>query len=137
MTNHESNQEQETERLIAQNLLIMENEMVEVLLQESIGGNAGRLEIDGQKYPLACANGFVETATGLIMEFGNHIQPKTRKPVSAIKILVACDLKGKHKAIFFKIVKILYSADLSIDVRNPISRAGHAYNQKYNQLKDS
>lgn len=137
MTNHEPNPEQQMEELIAQNLTKMETEMIQVLLDESIGVNAGHTEIDGQKYSLACANGFAETATGLIMEFGNNIQPKTTKPASSIQILVACDMKGERTNMFFKIVKILYSAKIPMVARNAISRAGNAYNKKYNHAKDA
>jgi len=57
--------------IVAHNLTMLNNDMVELIVGESIGGNAGTVEINGIEYACAGANGIAESETGKITAFGN------------------------------------------------------------------
>lgn len=59
------------QKIVKHNLKMLFDDMEKLLLEESIGGNAGSIEIDGKKYPCAVANGYVSQTTGEIVVFGN------------------------------------------------------------------
>ena len=59
------------EAIVAGNLKKMQTEMVDLLLLESFGGNAGRYEIEGKTFPCAGANAHFNRLTGEIVAFGN------------------------------------------------------------------
>jgi hypothetical protein len=59
------------ETLVYENVRMMNNEMLEVLAAESLGGNAGDMETsENHVYICATANGYVDTE-GKIIVFGN------------------------------------------------------------------
>jgi hypothetical protein len=60
------------ERIVMQNLALMKKEMMHLLMNESIGGNAGTTTIDGQEYVCAGANGYANMETGEILYFENY-----------------------------------------------------------------
>lgn len=57
--------------VIAKNLDKIRKEMLVLLRKESMGGNAGTLEIGGIKFSAQGANGYADPETGEILAFGN------------------------------------------------------------------
>lgn len=49
----------------------MKTEMAELVLSESMGGNAGFIDVREKKYPCSGANGFFDPLSGEIKMFGN------------------------------------------------------------------
>ncbi len=57
--------------ILARNAEIIKSEMMRLLIEESIGGNAGSAVVNGRKYLCAAANGYADKETGRIITFGN------------------------------------------------------------------
>jgi len=75
--NHEKEEglyavEQADERIVFHNLKKLNEQMMDLLMSESIGGNAGTEVIDGMEYTCAAANGYANKETGEILFFGNY-----------------------------------------------------------------
>jgi hypothetical protein len=64
--------EEADEIVVQKNLKKMNGEMMELLMSESIGGNAGTVEVDGKEYVCAAANGYADRETGEIYIFENY-----------------------------------------------------------------
>ena len=60
------------ESILSHNLVEMRSSMMHVLTDESIGGNAGKIEIGGRTFSCAAARGFADAETGKIIAFGNY-----------------------------------------------------------------
>lgn len=61
-----------SEGIIERNLHLMRTEMKTLLDDESIGGNAQSLVINGRKCPCAAVNGVIDTTNGAMKAFSNH-----------------------------------------------------------------
>jgi len=59
------------EAVVEVNLRRISSEMLDFLKTESMGGNAGEIEIEGKKQPLLGVNGYAERQTGVIIGFSN------------------------------------------------------------------
>ncbi|PIS05511.1 MAG: hypothetical protein COT81_00655 [Candidatus Buchananbacteria bacterium CG10_big_fil_rev_8_21_14_0_10_42_9] len=98
------------EGIIASNFDKMNTEMFKLLHSESFGGNAGSVEIDGEKYPCAAANGYADAENGQIIEFGNYLDEN-----AAFTLRVAIELSrdgGRGKG-FFRIVETIFKGKFS------------------------
>ena len=60
------------EGILSHNLLQMRSSMTRVLMDESVGGNAGTIEMGGKLFSCAAARGFADAHSGKIMAFGNY-----------------------------------------------------------------
>ena len=73
---HQSNPralpENSEEAILSHNLLQMRSSMMRVLMDESMGGNAGTVQIGGKPFSCAAARGFADASSGKIMAFGNY-----------------------------------------------------------------
>src|SRR3990172_6527278 len=67
ISNPKSVTEDTDERIISHNFDEMRSSMMRLLTVESIGGNAGFVEIGGRKLPCAAARGFADGETGEIL----------------------------------------------------------------------
>jgi len=99
------------ESILAHNLDEMRSSMMRLLTVESIGGNAGIIDIGGKKYPCAAARGFADGQSGEIIAFGNfqNIPRKIRNTYAEFIFRIAVDLQRRNP--FFRIVE--YSAGAS------------------------
>jgi hypothetical protein len=59
------------ESIVTSNLQKMDSEMEQVLLKESMGGNAGTYVLNGEDCVCAGVNGYLDADTGEIICFGN------------------------------------------------------------------
>ena len=93
------------ERIIAHNLSEMRSSMMQLLTVESIGGNAGFVEIGGRKLPCAAARGYADGQTGEIITFGNYqnISKTTRNTFAEFIFRIAVDLRRRNP--FYRIVE--------------------------------
>ena len=98
------------ERIISHNLGEMRSSMMRLLTIESIGGNAGFVEIGGRKLPCAAARGFADGETGEIMAFGNfqNIPKKIRNTYPEFIFRIAVDLRRRNS--FYRIVESSFGA---------------------------
>jgi len=60
------------EGILSHNLLQMRSSMMRVLMDESVGGNAGTIEMGGKPFSCAAARGFADAHSGKIIAFGNY-----------------------------------------------------------------
>ena len=99
------------ESILEHNLDEMRSSMMRLLTVESIGGNAGIIDIGGKKYPCAAARGFADGQSGEIIAFGNYqnIPRKIRNTYAEFIFRIAVDLQRRNP--FFRIVE--YSAGAS------------------------
>ena len=91
-------------RVVTRNLMMLNWDMIHLLNNESIGGNAGAVEINGKKYSCGGANGYANPETGQIIVFDNIQNIRDRKIVEeniAFTLRVAMDWKAGN---FIKIV---------------------------------
>jgi hypothetical protein len=77
MTNYEKEAgiysvEEADERIVLKNLNKLNTEMMDLLMSESIGGNAGTVTFDGREYVCGAANGYADRETGEIFIFENY-----------------------------------------------------------------
>jgi len=112
--------------VIEHNLTMMDEDMQKLLNTESIGGNAGVVEIDGKKHSAAGANGYEKPENGEIMMFGNFQDIKDRSITednAKFTLRVAMDrperIKTKNFRGFFKIVDVYLEKNM-----NPLSPEG-------------
>ena len=118
------------------NSQMLNHDMLRLLEAESIGGNAGSIEIDGKKYSCAAANGFANPDTGEIIMFGN-IQDIPRDIVKnniGFTLRVAMDWQ---KGGFFKIVHFFVSShdkkEFSTEGKLVIESAINKWNGEHEQ----
>lgn len=57
--------------ILAHNLRMLNNDLMNFLSTESMGGNAGKVNIDGKDYPCSGARGYIDGKTSKIVCFGN------------------------------------------------------------------
>ena len=62
---------EENTKIVESNFNMLKKDMIKLLGEESIGGNAGNIKIDGKECPCGATNGFADPATGRIVAFGN------------------------------------------------------------------
>lgn len=79
------------ESILSHNLLQMRSSMMRVLLDESIGGNAGTVVIGGKPFSCAAARGFADAHSGKIIAFGNYQD-------------VPQDIRGEYPEFVFRII---------------------------------
>lgn len=60
------------EAILSQNLVQMRSSMVHLLMDESVGGNAGTIVMGGKPFSCAAARGFADAHSGKIIAFGNY-----------------------------------------------------------------
>ncbi|KKT82553.1 MAG: hypothetical protein A3B99_00720 [Candidatus Yanofskybacteria bacterium RIFCSPHIGHO2_02_FULL_44_12b] len=99
-----------SEEVVAWNLEKLRKDMVDLLMTESIGGNAGAVDVDGKKYSCGGANGYANSETGEIIVFGNIQDIQDKKILensSSFTLRVALD----RQRGFFKITEILFGSD--------------------------
>ncbi len=98
-------QEPIDEKIVEHNLRMLKKDMHQVLNSESIGGNAGSIEVEGKRYPCVATNGYVDSKTGEIVAFGNfqNIDKETVKNSAEITLRISffdgkiVDFFGKEK----------------------------------------
>lgn len=86
---------------VSDNVAFMNDQMIKQNRSESIGGNAGAVELDGVLYPTMGANGYVDPATGRLTAFGSP-QSLTREQRTGTPICfrIAADIRVKGKGFF-------------------------------------
>ena len=68
-------------KIVAHNLGMLNVDMINLLMSESIGGNAGAVEINGKRYRCGGANGYANPETGEIVVFDNIQNIRDRRIV--------------------------------------------------------
>lgn len=105
--------EQEKERIVLENVRMMNTAMLREIASESFGGNGGAFVVDGREYPCAGANLIVERMTGRMVAFGNMRQPKPGQ--SAVVLRIAVDIRREQP--FFRVVGTSYGSRLVFAAR--------------------
>lgn len=140
--------------IVSHNLEMMEEPMNDLAQDESVGGNAGSVNIDGESFNCVALNGYADKETGKILAFGNsqHIPPAIssigieftfREAQIGPREMAAAfnnradktqdvntffaNYKGREK----KIVDFFGAKQFSERGRNNIEAAIHIYNEKY------
>lgn len=120
--------EDAVERIIAHNLDEMRTSMMRLLTVESIGGNAGFVEIGGRKIPCAAARGFADGETGKIIDFGNfqNIPRKIRNTYPEFIFRIAVDLRRRNP--FYRIVESSFDASFTSKARKLLQESVERWN---------
>jgi hypothetical protein len=112
------------------NLSQMNGPMARLLRNESLGGNAGRVNLAGRSYSCAAARGYADPRTGRIIAFGNvqDVPPETRGATAEFTLKVA--FGGLR---FFRIVEFLVDGrdegtPLSLDARDVLEESIRRWN---------
>ena len=71
ISNRKSVPEDICQSILSHNLAEMHSSMMRLLSVESVGGNAGTIDLGGRKFSCAAARGYAEAASGKIIAFGN------------------------------------------------------------------
>lgn len=116
------------ERIIAHNLDQMRSPMMRLLTVESIGGNAGFVEINGRKIPCAAARGFADGQTGKIIDFGNfqNIPKKIRNTYPEFIFRIAVDLRRRNP--FYRIVESSFDASFTSKAKKLLQESVERWN---------
>ncbi len=101
--------ESEKARIVAENVGKMNGEMMGLLMSESIGGNAGEVDVAGKRYPAAGANALVDRMTGQIVAFGNGLSSGRKEIDVPIILRVAFDKWNDNG--FFHVTKIHHATN--------------------------
>ena len=120
--------EHKAEKIIRGNVHTIDMQLRSLLSSESIGGNAGRVVIDGTRFNCGGANGFLNPATGEILIFENiqNVPLEIRKRGTEFTFRVAVDRKLNP----FRIVSVYYDVETLPSVREIIDRTIAQWNQK-------
>lgn len=126
----------EAER-VDRNILMLNNEMQELLMSESVGGNAGHIKIEGEFFPQAVANGLIDVETGEIIAFGNPQDIKDKKNANAEEFAFAVAVDDSRQYGFFKITfcrknDSLFSEQALRVLAKTIERYNHEQKEKNN-----
>ena len=116
------------------NLEMMNTEMQTLLYSESVGGNGGKLEVDGKKYSGAVANGYANPETGEIIAFGNsqNIPQEVKTKNQEFTMRVAFDVNRG----FFNVVDIVGIDGFSDSAMGTLHESMVRYNL-YHEQEDS
>ena len=116
------------ERIISHNLDEMRSSMMRLLTVESIGGNAGFVEMGGRKLPCAAARGFADGETGEIITFGNYqnIPKKLRNTYTEFIFRIAVDLRRRNP--FYRIVESSAGASFTSRARKLLEESVQRWN---------
>lgn len=124
--------------IIDHNLQMLNKDMVNFLSTESIGGNAGSIEINGKKYNCGAANGYADPETGKIIVFDNIQNIRDRKIVEDnidFTLLVAMDWQiGEFVKIVNFFIGRYNKRTLSDRGRLAIEAAINKWNIEHNHL---
>ena len=71
ISNWESVPEDIRQSILSHNLAEMHSSMMRLLSVESVGGNAGTIDLGGRKFSCAAARGYADAESGKIVAFGN------------------------------------------------------------------
>ena len=131
-------EQNDQQRIINNNLLSMKTNMRELLFKESIGGNAGKVEIDDKVWPCCAANGYADKETGEILVFGNtqDVSPDIyQNPKNgSIVIKLAVNMRPKNQEdSFFKIVDFIREEGFSVEAIYRVNRAIAKYNEDFDR----
>ena len=116
------------ERIISHNLGEMRSSMMRLLTVESIGGNAGFVEIGGRKLPCAAARGYADGETGEIMAFGNYqdLSKKIRNAYAEFIFRIAVDLRRRNP--FYRIVETSAGAPFTSKAKRMLQESVERWN---------
>ena len=116
------------ENILSHNLDEMRSSMMRLLTVESIGGNAGIIDIGGRKYPCAAARGFADGESGEIIIFGNYqnIPKKIRNTYAEFIFRIAVDLERRNP--FFRIVEWSAGASFTSKARKMLQESVERWN---------
>ncbi len=125
----EENKESYDRGVVEHNLKMLKEDMWELLKEESMGGNAGSIEVNGKRYPCAAANGYANSKTGEIIIFGNiqDIDQKIVKSNSHITLRI--------EMFESKIIDFFGKEKISEEGRVNIEKAIEEYNLNQNSSK--
>lgn len=96
------------EAVVRDNVRLMDTAMLELLMTESIGANAGTASVDGKEYGVAGANALVDRLTGKIVAFGNELYVTKIESEAPIAFRVAVDPRRSDP--IFRILSILHGS---------------------------
>lgn len=101
MTNYEKESglysvEEADERIVEKNLEKLNTEMMQLLMNESIGGNAGTMAIDGEEYVCGAANGYADRESGEIYIFENYQNVPVELRDNGQHFTLIAAVVGKH-----------------------------------------
>ena len=115
---------------VMHNLVQMNGPMIRLLKNESLGGNAGRVNLGGRFYSCAAARGYADPGSGRIVAFGNiqDVEPGVRAGNAEFAFKVA--FGGLR---FFRIVQLFAKPDqgstpLSPDAREVLEESVQKWN---------
>lgn len=128
----------ESARVIASNINMLQGPMNQLLLHESVGGNAGSQEWEGERYSSAAANGYLNPLTGEITAFTNSPKQKSGVPETDINfsLKVLADFKynlldqSERPKGFFKITEFSPEIKLAQKPQQNVLLAIDAYNRQ-------
>lgn len=122
--------EQADEHIVAENFAKMNTEMRKVLRSESIGGNAGSIQIEGKAYGCAGANAYVNPVSGRIEVFGNiqDIPSELTAGKALLNMRVAFSMEVPTHGGFFRIVEVFGLDKLGAQARKAIEASIDEYN---------
>lgn len=117
--------------VVSHNLDMMHSgAFTKVFMNESIGGNAGRREVNGIKFVCAGINGYADQSTGLIKAFGNfqNLPPEVVAENGYIGLTVGLSLA--HPEAGNPILEVQTDGSLSAEALDRIQAAIDRYNQE-------
>jgi hypothetical protein len=119
-----------TDDAVIHNLSQMNRPMIRLLRTESLGGNAGCVNLGGRYYSCAAAHGYADPRSGRIVAFGNvqDVPPETREGNAEFTLKAA--FGGLR---FFRIVQLFANdagglTPLSPDAREVLEESVRRWN---------
>lgn len=117
--------------VLASNLSQMNTAMLGVLRNESLGGNAGRVNLGGRCYSCAAANGYADPTSGRILAFGNVQDVRSDVKAGNAEFTLKVAFGGMR---FFRIVQLFAknepdSTPLSPNAREVLEESVRRWNQ--------
>jgi hypothetical protein len=115
---------------VLHNLSQMNGSMMRLLRNESLGGNAGRVNLGGRYYSCAAAHGYADPLSGRIVAFGNVQDIPLQKREGNAEFIMKAAFGGLR---FFRIVQFLAngggaSPELSPGARDVLEESVQQWN---------
>lgn len=122
-------------RVIEHNLKMLDLDMARCLMEESFGGNAGNLDLEGTKYSCGAANGYANYETGEIVVFDNPQNLDKEIVQNNVPFILRVALSRNFK--LFKIVNFIGAENFSTNGRLAIEVAINRWNDAHQSDRES
>jgi hypothetical protein len=134
-TNPEEQEASRDEQIVEANFGLMTTSLRQLLMDESMSGNARDVQIEGQAYSCLAANGYANQETGEIGIFSNsQYLPQefsTENGFGEFTLRIVFDLNKNRPSAFYRIIGDVSFHGFNQDAQRRLMKSVQKYNQAF------